>query len=232
MAKDVFRFSVVRPFQKRDIRNTRNKLIFSYSPQYNSDFYNDLKAAKILDDWEKMIKRAQEYRKNHPDFVKDLSALKMPLLDLDAWIVGGGDKIGLERLTFQVKQSFSRSSINNWKNWVKGPEFKTEVGKLSDSLIACTIGASLDKHAQVLRPTLVRMIKIAKLLERIATDDKSLKARDGIATAMNAIVLMPEDVFPIPLKDAEREKILDSYKIKKAEIKQRRDDQHLRQLGR
>lgn len=225
MTNKVFRFTITRPFQKKDPRETRKEIIYSYAPIHNSQFYKDLKQEKDNENRENMIKKAQDYRKTS-NFVKNLSDLKMPLSQLDRWLFGRERQIKINDLTAKVKQLFADAGINNWKSWVKGAGYLAELGKVSDSLIACSIGTDKDKDVKNLRPSLMRGIRLAKLLERLANDDKQLEAKDGIATVLRALVLLPKEIFPLPPKDIskEREDVLKSYEKEKKQIEEKRKD--------
>lgn len=196
----------------------------SYSPSHNSQFYQGLKKDKHDGKREEMAKKAKEYRKDD-SFIDDLSKLKIPLTKLDSWIFNKGDQINSADLTAKVEEIFKAAGIQDWVAWMKGEECKADLGKLSDSLIACSIETEEDDTVKKLRPKLVRGMRLARLLEMLAQGDKKLQANGAISKRLTALVLLPKELFPLPAKDTkkEREDVLKKYEVEKERIEKQRE---------
>jgi hypothetical protein len=225
MPNDMVRFAVVRPFQKKDVTNTRTKVIPSDAPTHNSAFFQGLKQAKGANDRTAMIERARKYRLEDAQFVKVIAALKAPIAKFDSFLISHERSATVQQLTAEVESLFQAAGIANWKAWLAGPDFKLERGRLHDALIACSIGAEDDAAARLLRPHLVRAIRLTHLLQELASGARALAAKDGLSAILAAVVMLPGELFPLPLASSAdaRAETLERDEAERKKLESRRD---------
>ncbi|SNQ62461.1 hypothetical protein [Candidatus Methanoperedens nitratireducens] len=132
-----------------------------------------------------------------PEFISNFNTLEIPLVALDKWLINQGDLPDPNLLIEQIKSLTGMRP----EELVDSVVYKRERRRVADSLLALIIAP---KGMYRLRAELLRMMYLFGLLERLAIHSDNLK-RNIISTAddiyqllSNGIVLLPQDIFPLP----------------------------------
>jgi len=116
---------------------------------------------------------------------------KSALGRLEEWIFRAGKPIVYDHLQAEIKNVYN----NNINDIVQGEDFKSDVNRLQDTLMALAIVPS---YPHPHRDRLVNALRICRIIERMAEDDAGLRQSYGIDKAMKAPVVLPADIFPLP----------------------------------
>ena len=202
MNNEVFRFSVLRPFQKVGRNQLRSKVI-EYQPVHRtSKLFQDLATARGKEDLAAMVAATTAFRKT-PTFVKGLSGLPWPLEKLDDRLSGWTpSKPPLEATVDAV---FKEAGINDWKAWIRNAANRATIDNLFDSLLAVSLRLGDDAQVRAIRPVLIRAIRLCTLVDRLAAGDAELDRTLAIPRALSALVLLPKELFPLPPKGWKQE---------------------------
>lgn len=214
---ELFRFVCRRPFQRVDANKIENKKARCYEPDSSpSDFHIELVEAKNTPPpgspgpREAMLAVARQFIMEDPKFVKDLNDLWHPpqplsvapsahqsaLGFLEEWLFLSEKPIEYSRVHDKIKDVFGKepAQIVDPQEF---PQFQEDRWRLRDSIIALSVDSS---HPHKHQDRLVRALRICRIIERMANPapDLELEQRGGINKAMQAPVLLPLDIFPLP----------------------------------
>jgi len=214
--EEIFRFSIVRNPQLISSEKLKYSVISIISEDFDKHpNYNALKELKDSDSSrEEFIRLAKQWQEND-SFLKDLSQLKTRLPDFTEWIYTI-EKPNYEGIIEQTQQIFGVPL----PEFVDSEDFTKDKYKVSDSLVL----ASVAKPEIVgLRTALMQLRRVIFLLEFLAPEAENSIPNRKIRNILNATLLLPGDIFPIPDNNEKRQK------EKEEAYKKRREDEEKEQ---
>ena len=225
MAGEIFRFVTVRPPQRADMNTVDTEAVRTWNPREDdSPLHSELKKARSLDNALQNMTAAAKLYVESAEFVADLSSahLPIPLGQLDDSLAAAASGLTLNDLSEMVKRIFGQPA----SELIAGQGYRGTRRRIGDSLIAASI---VPLGTAPARPRLVRAMRLLGLLERLAANDPTLAKRNAIASALNALVLLPSDVFPLPAAPShDREQRLKAHdEAKKAAELRRQETKNL-----
>lgn len=233
---EVFRFVCQRPIQQANTRKIEKKKAKSYGfiNDNGAGFHQELATLAAQGNLNEMLTFAQQFisLQVHTDFafVKSLEDdLETRIWEFSERIYPSDRPISYEALLQIIEEIFSISVQSAIAQLINSPEYQRDRRRIGNSLITVTID-SICRHKH--RDQLVQALRACRLLERIAEEDPDFQEEGGIEEALQVMVVLPPDVFPLPVpeqpepidtsgevKESEREEKIEHLRRKLADLK-------------
>ena len=189
--EDLFRFILARPAQRVDAE----KGVVPVQP--SEDYHKRLKEAKASSDPISSMRRVALAYAISPQSLKSVTQLKYgaPLMEFFTALGAGADKPlnELAALATKLLGVAPKDLVALW-------EFRRGREQLSDVLVT---NALLGRDGAVSSDDAARLLRAVAIIERVASGDKQLEAKDAIADALSRVLLLPADLFPIKASSAQ-----------------------------
>ncbi len=201
---NLFQFTVIRPVQQANLMAVLNKCASATTYAEKSSLHEKLEGYRKENNRQKMIDEAKTYRASNGSengYISDLNTEVKPIADLINLIYPVDRSIFFSELIKVIQEAFgwlpSEDVISKLRSYIEANDYKIIRRRLGDSLMADAIDSSANPTH---RDKLVQAIRMCRLLELIAREDKRIKESDDIEEALKADVLLPKDVFPLPFR--------------------------------
>ncbi|PCI94512.1 MAG: hypothetical protein COB15_14045 [Flavobacteriales bacterium] len=213
MQEEIFRFSIIRNPQiisKEKVKTSVIHLIDQEDGIY--PLFTKLKAVEKIR--EKIVSTAKNGLRTG-GLLQRKTLVNSTIGKFSEWL-STQKKLNSKTITQEAERLFG--SLNKF---VASEKFKLEKFKISDSIIVVSI-VKPDQNG--LRSELMRARRIVFLLESLAKPENANLTTKGIREILNATILLPNDLFPIPDENAElREKNIKAHDQRKEKIQNRID---------
>lgn len=191
---DLFRFVMLRPPEKEEAANpisinAESDLLARLRAEHNS-------GAPLVE-----MRRIAEEFMDTDDFVRDASSLHWSQA-LDSFHnqlqerLSNSAALTLDELTDLVESSFDSSA----EELVNDSDLKQDRRRLNDSLVAAKVATWKPELNPV---QLSRYIRLIALIELIAAQDAALEEKEAITAALDRVIVLPPDLFPLPTPDSQ-----------------------------
>ncbi len=213
MQEEIFRFSIVRNPQSISKEKIKTSVIYLIDDETeNYPFYAKLKSTRKVR--EKIFGSAKDAM-NSAGFLKRKTFSNFNVGKFSEWL-STQKQLNSKTITQEAERLFG--PLNKF---VVSEKFKLEKFKISDSIIV----VSIIKPAQSgLRSELMSARRIVFLLESLAKPENASLTTKNIREILNATILLPNDLFPIPDENAElKEKNIEAHNQRKEKIQNRID---------
>lgn len=203
---EVFRFAVQRPVQRARPKQVAWRSIGAYVGSTSTTLHQDLRAKRSQAGVTRAdLREVVEAYVAGGNLLQGLGSVRLKdpgqpesLADLDLWLLDRDDGAAPNEVAERVKALSGR----DLKTLVKPDNVLYYQGrnKVADGLLALTVHP-LGREG--LREELLRGLRILGQLERLAAKEQDAEPKDGSGVRRylaSAIVLLPEDVFPLPIE--------------------------------
>lgn len=199
---EIFRFMVLRPPEAVDPND--NKYVEVKNPQ--SELQNQLiEARKAENPLEAMVGYIEEFIASD-SYVANLDQISTPLKEFGLHL-NREDILDVEKLNTIIRRVFDEDAATV----VAREDFRQDRQNIADSLIAMVITHQEGSQAY---EDMAQALRLCQLLTRVAIHDPTMKMKGVIEEALNAIILLPPGIFPLPypssqptIRPEEQEKI-------------------------
>ena len=183
--EEVFRFLLARPAQRVDVQTTTVPVVPS------EGYHAQLRDAAASAQPKMAVRRIAIAQRASADAIRSLADLPMarPLGALGDALVGH-DQISLADLAQLVRRFFDVDAAQV----VANREFGVERGRLSDTLITNVV---LGQDGAVLSDDIAQLLRLLGIVERVSLRDTTLEQPGGVTEALDRVLLLPPDVFPL-----------------------------------
>jgi len=214
MKSELFKFSVVRNPQKISIQELglRTINVISESKEHYKFYLKLIELNKKSPERDEFIDLAKTLMKSR-QFLTDVSKKLSGFAELIEWVF-----LIKEYSLKEFKKKINVYSKNDLKALIKARSFKELKYVTSDSLIITSI---VNPKKNGLRSELQNALKMIHILEYVASNPEI--SLSNLNKMLNATILLPNDLFPLPDKFKERELEINKslakkeYNIKKLE---------------
>ena len=203
---EVFRFAVQRPVQRAAPKDVGWKSIRSYRSPQRAELH-----ARLYDVYSDSGSRADmratvENYAGAGKLVAGLASVRLKgaenpesLGDLDGWLLDRDNRAAPGEVLAQTKALFGKEP----RDLVKADNALYQNGRnaLTDGLLGLTVH-SMGREA--LREEVLRGLRLIGLLERLAAKGQAEEPKDAEGVRrylLSALVLLPSDVFPLPVEE-------------------------------
>ena len=215
MEEEIFRFSVVRNPQRISTKKLETSvihLIDDASDEY--PIYSKL--IGVPKNRGKIIGTAQEGIDSR-GFLQNISQLNTKIAEFSEWLFSQRKL----KSTIIVDEALELFPFETLSRFVENRDFKLDKYKISDSIVAASI---VRPKQNGLRSELMRARRIVFLLEYLAKAENKHTDSKTLRKILNATILLPSDLFPIPDKNQElREENEKAKEVRKEKIKENID---------
>ena len=207
MSAEIFRFATIRQPQQVQPKKIDKAIVKAYGVKGTEtafhlkirEFHNAGESRDVFEN------HSQEFISS-PNFVSNFDEIEIPLAHLDKWLRQHPTKVVIEDLLAVIPEIFSL----NVTELISSDVYKTTRAQISDSLLALSMFPTDKNH---LGPQLLRFMRICGLLEKLASSLNTLQSSGSVERVLNAIVVLPSDVFPLPsTASVRRRSILEAHK--------------------
>jgi hypothetical protein len=193
--EELFRFFLTRPAQRIDAARTE-------AVRPADDYYSQLKKARASDEPRTALNQVALAYSQSDQALKSTGELTYagPLEQLSNTLTSARDLSRQQHESAQESQDDYLEELVqklfgvSAKELVKNQQLGQDRGRLSDTLVT---NAILSGDGAVSTYDAARYLRAIAIVERVAKDDTTLNSEEGIADALDRLLVLPADIFPI-----------------------------------
>jgi hypothetical protein len=205
MSNEIFRFLAIRQPQRPNPDRVEDRIVRAYNPLGSeTEFHLGLARLKAAEESRQAFDKFARQFIDSNSYFFSVIAPAVPLLEMEPWFARQTTPISHNMLENAVTALFGTSV----EKLLKSDDFLTTRGRVSDSLMAV---AMVPKNKEQHGPQLMLLMRFIGLLEKSNADPKRVFS---IQQILRQVVLLPQDVFPLPKRTdpSQKEALEEAFK--------------------